>query len=166
MNNAKTLKNIQHVVTFFRWTSASQLTRRTIRFFSFFIADKSRKEKIRGNSSAIKTNTEEVVTYSQSYQGVLQLCVSVRDLAPRRWNMRSTARLVPIEWPDSTVIRLAILPDPCADTSSEEKSWKSLLTFFIMASMIMQECVLLGLTLSIPLTPCVRKWLWRPKHSA
>ena len=45
---------------------------------------------------------------------MLQLCVRVRDLAPNLWNIRSTARLVPIEWPDSTVIRLAILPAECA----------------------------------------------------
>ena len=49
---------------------------------------------------------------------MLQLCVSVRERAPSRWNIRSTARLVPIECPDSTVIRLAIFPAECAATMS------------------------------------------------
>ena len=31
-------------------------------------------------------------------------------MAPSRWNIRKTAKLVPIECPDSTLIRLAILP--------------------------------------------------------
>ena len=38
------------------------------------------------------------------------LCVSVSDLAPRRWNILNTARLVPMEWPDSTVTMLPIRP--------------------------------------------------------
>ena len=59
------------------------------------------------------------VNTQATHHGVLQLCVRVRDLAPNRWNIRSTARLVPIEWPDSTVIRLAILPAECAATMSE-----------------------------------------------
>ena len=59
-----------------------------------------------------------------AHQGVLQLCVRVRDLAPSRWNIRSTARLVPIEWPDSTVIRLAILPAECAATMSTRSDVK------------------------------------------
>jgi hypothetical protein len=37
--------------------------------------------------------------------------VSVKDLAPSLWNILRTARLVPIEWPDSTVIKLPIFPD-------------------------------------------------------
>ena len=41
--------------------------------------------------------------------GVLQLWVSVREMAPSLWNILSTARLVPIECPDSTLIKLAIL---------------------------------------------------------
>ena len=34
-------------------------------------------------------------------------------MAPSRWNIRKTAKLVPIEWPDSTLIRLAIFPSAC-----------------------------------------------------
>ena len=56
-----------------------------------------------------------------TYQGVLQLWVRVSDLAPRRWNMRRTAKLVPMECPDSTVMRLAILPEAWADTNSATK---------------------------------------------
>lgn len=61
--------------------------------------------------------------YLISYQGVWQLWVSVRDLAPRRWNIRSTAKLVPIEWPDSTVIRLPIRPEAWTAEISGSETW-------------------------------------------
>ena len=44
----------------------------------------------------------------KTHHGVLQLCVSVSETAPSLWNILSTARLVPIECPDSTLIKLAI----------------------------------------------------------
>ena len=44
----------------------------------------------------------------KTHQGVLQLCVSVSETAPSLWNILRTARLVPIECPDSTLIKLAI----------------------------------------------------------
>ena len=46
-----------------------------------------------------------------AHHGLLQLCVSASDLTPSWWYIRSTEREVPMEWPDSTVITPAILPD-------------------------------------------------------
>ena len=59
------------------------------------------------------------------------MCVRVRDLAPNLWYIRSTARLVPIEWPDSTVIRLAILPAECAARMSARFEIHNYILFYI-----------------------------------
>ena len=52
----------------------------------------------------------KAVVHPFSYQGVSQLWVRVRALTPSLWKVLRTPRLVPMEWPDSTVITLAILP--------------------------------------------------------
>ena len=49
-------------------------------------------------------------TKLKTYQGVSQLCVRVRARTPSLWNVLRTPRLVPILWPDSTVMKLAIFP--------------------------------------------------------
>ena len=56
-----------------------------------------------------------------TYQGVSQLCVRVRTRTPSRWNIRRTARLVPMLCPDSTVIMLPIRPALCESMISKQK---------------------------------------------
>ena len=48
--------------------------------------------------------------WSMAHQGVSQLWVRVRARTPSLWKVLNTPRLVPMLWPLSTVMKLAILP--------------------------------------------------------
>ena len=82
-----------------------------------------------------------IYTVEKSYHGVLQLWVRVREMAPKRWNIRRTAKLVPIEWPDSTLIMLAIRPSLWASKTAENKKkcvkWLNIL--YVMSIAIWRE---------------------------
>ena len=59
--------------------------------------------------------------WSMAHQGVSQLWVRVRARTPSLWKVLNTPRLVPMLWPLSTVMKLAILPPLWASIISEKK---------------------------------------------
>ena len=51
--------------------------------------------------------------------------VSVSETAPSLLNILRTARLVPMEWPDSTLMSEAVRPSRCTSSSEAESLTKA-----------------------------------------